>query len=285
MLPAMQPTVSVVISFYNGADLIRETLASLVAQTLTDWELILVDDGSTDASPGIAQDFAHSDPRARYVTHPGRANLGLASSRVLGSDLATGGYLLFLDHDDILDRNALERLAGQLDAYPKAAAVLAATRFWTRSPSGTSHKRTQSYRPLRTGMIPGRTFLRYLVSSDEHHPHVCSTMYRRREFLLARDSAPTCHNLYEDTALLIKVLAKHDVYLLDEPVSAYRMSPGSRSDTLPHDYDAFLRWAAREIPLDTIARAIVLRELLVFRTMRFLSRLKQRGKLLAGTGG
>jgi len=285
MLALMQPKVSVVISFYNGADFICEALASVLAQTLTDWELILVDDGSTDASSGIAKDLARSDPRVRYVTHAERSNRGLANSRVLGSDCASGEYLLFLDHDDILDDDALQRLADLLDARPQAAAVFAATRFWQWTPRGKSQRRTQSFRPLRTGMVPGRTFLRYLVSSDEHHPHVCSTMYRRMEFLVARDSAPTCHSLYEDTALLIKVLARHDVCLLDEPVSTYRMSPGSRSDILPHDYAEFLRWAMREIPLTALSRAIVLRELLVFQIVRFLSRVKHRRRVSAAAGG
>jgi glycosyltransferase involved in cell wall biosynthesis len=281
----MQPRVTVVICFYNGEPFIREAIASVLAQTLTDWELVLVDDGSIDASSLIAQDFASSDPRVRYVTHPGGGNRGLANSRILGSDFARGDYLLFLDHDDVIDPDGLERLAALLDAQSNAAAVLAATRFWPWKPWGNSERRAQSYRPLRTGMMAGRSFLAYLISSDEHHPHVCSTMYRTKEFLIARDSAPTCHSLYEDTALLIKVLAKHEVYLLDEPVSDYRISPNSRSHTIARDYAEFLRWTAREIPLDRLSRAIVLRHLLAFRTVRFLSRLRPRGKVSATASG
>jgi glycosyltransferase involved in cell wall biosynthesis len=278
---AMQPRVTVVICFYNGEPFIREALASVVAQTLPDWELVLVDDGSTDASSKIAEDFVRSDPRARYVTHPAGINRGLASSRVLGSDVARGEYLLFLDHDDILDADALQRLADLLEANPPAAAVLAATRFWHWSPSGKSRKRTQSYRPLRTGMVPGRTFLRFLVSSDEHHPHVCSTFYRRREFVTARDCASTWHGMYEDTALLMKLTANHDIYLLDEPVSDYRISPNSMSFTAPREYTRFLRWAAREIPLDRLSQATVLRRMLAFPILSFVARLKARWSVAA----
>jgi glycosyltransferase involved in cell wall biosynthesis len=282
MLSAMQPKVSVVISFYNGADFIRETLASVVAQTLTDWELVLVDDGSTDESSAIAQDFARSDGRARYVTHPGRANRGLANSRVLGSDCASGEYLLFLDHDDIIDRDALQRLSALLDEHPTAGAVFAATRFWAWNPSGQSRKRIQSYRPLRTGLIPGRLFLRYLISSDEHHPHVCSTMYRLREFIVVRNSASTWHGMYEDTALLMKLTVNHDIYLLDDAVSDYRISDNSMSFTAPRDYPGFLRWAARELPLDTLSRAVLLRRLLAVQTGGFIRRLRRRGVLNLG---
>ncbi|WP_294069961.1 glycosyltransferase family 2 protein [Sphingomonas sp.] len=271
----MQPRVSVVISFYNGAAFIREAIASVVAQSLSEWELVLVDDGSTDSSAVIAKDFVAADRRARYVTHPGRANRGLAASRVLGSDTASGLYLLFLDHDDILDPEALERLAGLLEAHPRAAAVLAATRFWTWDASGSSRRRVQSYRPLRSGMVQGRKFLRYLVLSDDHHPHVCSMMFRRKEFIAARDTASTWHGMYEDTALLVKLLAKEDVYLLDEPVSDYRITSNSMSFTSPRRYSAFLRWT-REVPLDARSRAVVIRRLVSFELMRFLSGLRRR---------
>ena len=280
MLALMQPKVSVVISFYNGADFICEALASVLAQTLTDWELILVDDGSTDASSGIAKDLARSDPRVRYVTHAERSNRGLANSRVLGSDCASGEYLLFLDHDDILDDDALQRLADLLDAHPRAAAVFAATRFWQWPSSRKSQRRTQSYWPLRTGMVAGRTFLRYLVSSDEHHPHVCSTMYRLREFIALRNSASTWHGMYEDTALLMKLTVNHDIYLLDDAVSDYRISPNSMSFKAPRDYPGFLRWAARELPLDTVSRAVVYWRIMSFQSRSLVARLRPRPRVL-----
>lgn len=252
----MTAKVSVVICFYNGANFIREAIASVYAQTLADWELVLVDDGSSDESSAIARDLAAKDSKVRYVSHPGHARRGLAQSRVLGSDAATGEYLLFLDHDDLIYEDNLERLAGLLDAYPRAAVVLAATRFWHWD-YAQSDTRIQTFAPLRSGMTSGRRFLLYLLTVKDGHPHVCSTMYRLAEFIRARDTAPTWHGTYEDTALIIKVLASHDVFVLDEAVSDYRIHKVSRSHTAGRDFGAFLRWVAREIPLDPASRALV----------------------------
>jgi glycosyltransferase involved in cell wall biosynthesis len=249
--------ISVVMCFYNGEDFIREAIDSVLGQTATDWELLLVDDGSTDQSSGIARELARSDPRARYLRHPGHTNRGLASSRVVGSQAAKGKHLLFLDHDDVLDPDALERLSGVLDAQPHAAAVFAATRFWTFSPDGASSKEIQTFAPLRSGLVRGRRFLRYLIMSDRHHPHVCSTMFRRAEYDAARDAAGIWEDVYEDTALLMKLLGRADVYVLDEPVSDYRITPKSMSYTYVGDYVGLLRWAAREVPMDRLSRAFI----------------------------
>src|SRR5687768_16105786 len=171
----MSAKVSVVICFYNGANFIREAIASVYSQTLTDWELVLVDDGSTDQSSAIARDLAASDSKVQYLAHPGHARCGLAQSRVLGSNAASGEYLLFLDHDDVIYENNLDRLAGLLDAHPRAAAVFATTRFWHWD-YAQSDTRIQSFAPFRSGLTSGRRFLLYLLTIKDGHPHVCSTM-------------------------------------------------------------------------------------------------------------
>src|ERR1700751_2340158 len=150
----MNPKVSVVLGFYNGANFIRATLRSVLDQSLADWELILIDDGSTDLSTTIAKDLAAVDERVRYATHQNGGNHGLAASRMRGSELAAGKYLLFLDHDDMLDTDAIKRLSGILDSHPQATAVFAATRFWIWRDSG-EFKVTQSFAPLRSGMFRG----------------------------------------------------------------------------------------------------------------------------------
>ena len=270
----MKPKVSVVICFYNGAAFMREALASVLKQTFTEWELVLVDDGSTDESTAIARNFADADRRVRYVTHPGHGNRGLAESRVLGSDAACGEYLLFLDHDDVLHPDGLERLAGVLDAHPQAAAVFAATCFWESPATGESKKHIQTFAPLSSGMIRGRHFLRRLIMSDAHHPTVCSTMFRRPAFNAARDRAPVWPDIYEDTALLLKLTAAHDIYLLDAPVSDYRVHGASMSYMMPRDFGGFLRWAACEIPMDAVSRAVLHARRMMFELGRTVQAVK-----------
>ena len=106
------PRVSVVIPVFNVERYLDECLDSLEAQEVWDFEAILVDDGSTDASGAIAERRAARDPRLRVVH---RRNGGLGSARNLGAALAQGEFLAFLDSDDKLPPCAFSRLLRTLD--------------------------------------------------------------------------------------------------------------------------------------------------------------------------
>ena len=105
------PLVSVVIPVHNGQAHLRETLASVANQTLTDIEVIVVDDASTDGSRVIAEEFVASDPRFRCEDGPGVGSAGAA--RNLGLDLAKGDYFAFLDADDFFAPTMLQELHEQ----------------------------------------------------------------------------------------------------------------------------------------------------------------------------
>lgn len=87
------PRVSVVMIFLDEERFIEEAVRSVQEQTLTDWELILVDDGSTDRSTQIARDLAAADERIHYLDHPGHENRGTAISRNFG--IASRGVVDF----------------------------------------------------------------------------------------------------------------------------------------------------------------------------------------------
>jgi glycosyltransferase involved in cell wall biosynthesis len=111
--------VSVVIPAFNPGPYLAEAVASVVAQTETDWELVVVDDGSTAPFPALA-----ADDRIRVVRKP---NGGAASARNLGIDIATGAFLAFLDADDLWMPTKLRR---QLDLMARHPALsLCATQF------------------------------------------------------------------------------------------------------------------------------------------------------------
>src|SRR5204863_120826 len=109
----MPPRISVVVPIYNVEAYLEPCLESLAAQTHTDFEAVLVDDGSTDGSAAIAEAFAQRDPRFRLVRQP---NGGLSRARNTGIDHAKGEFLAFLDSDDMLPPNAYELLLGALDS-------------------------------------------------------------------------------------------------------------------------------------------------------------------------
>lgn len=101
--------ISVIIPAYNAQAYLRECLESVLAQTYTDWEAVIVDDGSTDSTLAIASSYAGRDSRFKVVSIPNR---GLASARNAGIGNACGEWLAYVDSDDTLHPKALERLNG-----------------------------------------------------------------------------------------------------------------------------------------------------------------------------
>lgn len=104
------PKVSVIIPAYNSDKWLEETINSVLAQTLDDYELIVVDDGSTDNTSGIVQNV--DDARIRYFY---KTNGGVCSARNLGLGKACGEYIAFLDHDDMWAKDYLEVMTSALE--------------------------------------------------------------------------------------------------------------------------------------------------------------------------
>jgi len=93
----MHPFFSIVLCTYNRARLLPRAIDSVLAQVEQDWELVVVDDGSSDDTPSVVQNYAANDSRIRGVRHD---NVGLAKSRNVGISLARGLFVTFLDSDD-----------------------------------------------------------------------------------------------------------------------------------------------------------------------------------------
>lgn len=113
------PTVSVVMTTYNGAPNIIESINSILSQTFSDFEFIVVDDCSIDDT--VARLERYVDPRLRIVRCP--RNLGVVGSRNLGFSIARGRYIAALDHDDISMPDRLERQVAYLDTHPDVVLV------------------------------------------------------------------------------------------------------------------------------------------------------------------
>ena len=112
--------VSIIIPAYNAAATIADTLNSILAQTCPDWEAIVVDDGSTDATCKVVKGFIERDPRICILRQP---NGGEAAARNTGITKARYDWLLFLDADDWISPLHLERMTNELRANPKLDAV------------------------------------------------------------------------------------------------------------------------------------------------------------------
>lgn len=101
------PVVSVIMPAYNAERFVEEAIRSVMAQTVTDWELLVLDDGSKDATAQIAQSLAAEDSRIRIL--PNEANMGVAKTRNRGFDLCRGQYVALLDSDDVWLPEKLEK--------------------------------------------------------------------------------------------------------------------------------------------------------------------------------
>lgn len=99
--------ISAIIPVYNVTPYLKVCLNSIINQTYKDLEIIIVDDGSTDESGSICEDYAKIDTRIKVIH---KDNVGLSSARNVGIDLAKGEWIYFLDSDDWIENNALERL-------------------------------------------------------------------------------------------------------------------------------------------------------------------------------
>lgn len=117
-----EPRVSVIMPAHNAAEYIGEALSSLRAQSLADFEVLIVDDASRDETAEIAHSFAAEDKRFKVLNSPAR---GVSNARNAALDQCRGRYVAFLDADDRLPPDSLFQRAAWLDAHPKARLVSA----------------------------------------------------------------------------------------------------------------------------------------------------------------
>jgi len=147
--PALTPLVSLGLPVYNGANYLREALDSVLAQTYRNWEVILSDNGSTDATPAICAEYAARDGRIRYYRHA--VNMGASRNFNFTFELSRGPLFRWTAHDDVMAPDLLERCVAGLLAHP--GAVLCHPRTRVIGPSGEAildysvRLRTDSPRP------------------------------------------------------------------------------------------------------------------------------------------
>lgn len=160
---SLMPLVSVVIATYNRADAIQRAIRSVQNQTFQDWELIVVDDGSTDATVSLIKDM---EPRMTLIQ---QKNRGFVEARNTALRATTGTYVAFLDDDDEWYPYHLELAVAFLDSHPDAAFV----NF-----------------ELREDFGHGRFLIHYQVEVEERYPHMADTIDSRSFDLPAGETDP-----------------------------------------------------------------------------------------------
>jgi glycosyltransferase involved in cell wall biosynthesis len=222
------PLVSVVLIFLNEERFIEEAVQSLRDQTLADWELILVDDGSTDRSTPIARELAAGDERIHYVDHPGHQNRGRSASRNLGAAHAIAPYIAFLDADDVWEPEKLAEQVEVLESMPDVAMVVGAVRFWySWDPAATEEDFI-----LFTGGVADRRIYPpeaalKLFPLGKHRGVAVDLLVRRSVFEAVGGFEDQFRGLYDDQAFNVKVFLGHRIYISSRAWLRYRRHDGS----------------------------------------------------------
>jgi glycosyltransferase involved in cell wall biosynthesis len=217
------PLVSVVLIFLNEERFLEEAVKSVRDQTLADWELILVDDGSTDRSTLIARDLAAEDERIRYVNHAGHENRGRSESRNVGATHATAPYLAFLDADDMWAPGKLAEQVDLLESMADVAMVCGALLYWY----SWDPVATKADVVLLTGgmadrrLDPPEAALTNYPLAHEAGAGV-DLLVRRSVFDAVGGFEDRFRGMYDDQALLIKVFLRYPVYISSRAWIRYR---------------------------------------------------------------
>ena len=166
------PAVSVIIPVYNQAKYLPEAVECVFAQEFRDYELILVDDGSTDGSGELCDEFARQDARVRVIH---QENGGAAVARNVGIEAARGAWIAFIDSDDIVGPSYLRILHEAATSSDASIAMAAHVRFSDAPPPGLMNSSAQ------TEVIRGRTACTKFYILGSFNYEVVTASLRRRE--------------------------------------------------------------------------------------------------------
>lgn len=209
------PKFSIIIPVYNVAPYLRECLDSVLAQTFTDWECLCVNDGSTDESGAILDEYAAKDSRFRVFHKP---NGGVSSARNLALDNAKGQWILFLDGDDFYTKNGVLNILSDALSEQNKRDLL----YFRKERFFTNCKLMQKKKDHEKRMM-SNSFNNF--PCELYHVGFCDCVYHR-EILNSIRFKPFV--LGEDLIFFNEYLLKiGNVFFLDEVLYSYRIREGS----------------------------------------------------------
>lgn len=220
----MMEKVSVVVLTYNVGAYLRDCISSILKQTYSNLEILLVDDSSTDNSLAICQEFAQQDPRIKILQE---VNSGAGPVRNLGAQAATGDYVMFIDGDDFLAPEAIEKLLQRLH---HDHSDIACCLFYRIDDQGTYYFYTDNNDPQQKALTGPYTPQQWV--HNEIRPVVGQIYYQAWAKLFKRSLFQNIeypHHSYGDDALTgwKLYLAAHRISYLNESYYCWRMRNNS----------------------------------------------------------
>jgi glycosyltransferase involved in cell wall biosynthesis len=207
------PLISVVVPVYNGEKTIRETIESVLNQTFKDLELIIINDGSKDATLEIVSEI--QDPRIQVFSYP---NAGLSASRNRGISQATGEYISFIDADDLWTPDKLENQLKALQSNPQAALAYSWTNFIDEA---GNFLRRGGYISVTSNPLATLLLVNFVENGSNPliRTHVFKEVGGFDELLRSA----------EDLDMWLRLAVRYDFVAVPKPQVLYRMSANSMS--------------------------------------------------------
>jgi glycosyltransferase involved in cell wall biosynthesis len=202
----------------DGSATLREALDSVVAQTFTDWEIILWDDRSTDDSASIVAEY--QDPRIRYWLSPEATPLGRARNSAIRK--ATGEWLAFLDQDDIWLPDKLQKQVALSEDEPRAGIIYGRTLAFSKRGFDRDYDHRHEFKPLPEGDI-------FLQLFDDTSLISMSSAMLRRSAVEEIGGIPDAIQVICDYYLFIAVARRHRARAVQGVVCRYRLHSASMS--------------------------------------------------------
>ena len=233
------PAISVIVPIYNVEHWLAPCVDSLLAQDFTDYELILVDDGSPDRCPALCDAYAEKDERIRVIHKP---NGGLSDARNSGIAVAKGTYIAFVDSDDLV---APDYLSCLYQAAQSSGADMAVCAIKDIDEAGQSPAEPKITLPAATGVFSGTELMHCFFGHDSIYYTVAwNKLYRAELWKALRYPKGMLH---EDDAVAHRLYAAcKTVACIDKPLYFYRLRQGSimRAAANPNSLDSVSAHAA-----------------------------------------
>ena len=230
----MTPHFSVIMPLYNKVPYVRKAVESVVGQTFVDWELIIVDDCSTDGSADVVAQI--TDPRIRLVRL--ERNGGVGAARNKGVSLSNAPYLCFLDADDWWDPTFLEEMAGLIERHPDAG--IYGTGYYIVK----NGKKRIAPIGIDDSFTEGEINYCKVYAKNLCMPLTSITVAIPRAIFEKFEGFPANIKLGEDFLLWIRIALKHKVFFLNKPLAFYNqdVDVANRGVGHLHKPEAHMLW-------------------------------------------
>ncbi|MHB0937796.1 MAG: glycosyltransferase [Armatimonadota bacterium] len=207
----MQPTFSVIIPLYNKGPYIRRAVDSVLAQTDQAFEIVVIDDGSTDEGPAFVAGYA--DPRIRLIT---QNNAGVSAARNRGIAEARADWLAFLDADDEYLPHFLQEVRAVIERYPEAGMVFT-NWLWIR---GMGEEPVLAFRESSLASILLDDYFRFACAHNRRA--ACSSAIAvSKQAILAAGAFPAGVAYQEDNATWVRIAFRYPVGMCPRPLAIY----------------------------------------------------------------